>query len=415
MQIDIKENEPCKLTVHYTADALEILNKRADVLNSFKKAPVPGFRPGKATIEVIKVHYRDQIEESLKRALAEDAFHNTIFEKKLRPHGAPRFNSLLMVDGKFTCEFEIFVKPSFELAPFKDIELPSPHSDMDINALTESMLQDLRVRFGEAIPFNDTDCLNIGDNAILDYEGFVDGVKMDGLSGSGEMMTMGKTPVPDFDSKLLGMMIGETKEFDVVAPDTSLPSIAGKTVHFKATLQMGSRTLPMPLDDTLAQKAGRKDLEELRTFVQGTATAKVEGARLQKLHEIVSAKLIDDNQIDVPNWLSLSEAQYLCHKAQLDWNTLPDVDKEKYLEMGAKNVKLSLILDKVRETEPDAQLSDQEVFEIIKRNLAQTQVKSSVDDVLKEMQRTGYLQILFARIKDEHTMDFIVKQIKLVD
>src|SRR5271154_5630109 len=114
MQIEVNEIEACKLSVHYEANALEIMDKRAEVQAAFKKAPVPGFRSGKPVpMDAIKMHYRQQIEESLKRALAEDAFHNTLFEKKLRPHGAPRFNSLLMVDGKFTCEFELFVKPAF--------------------------------------------------------------------------------------------------------------------------------------------------------------------------------------------------------------------------------------------------------------------------------------------------------------
>src|SRR5580692_7837482 len=106
MEIEVKETEPCKLSVHYVTDAEAIFNKRAKIIEEFKKAPVPGFRPGKATIEAIRMHYRDQIEESLKRALAEDAYHNTLFEKKLKPHGAPRINNLLLANGKFTCDFD---------------------------------------------------------------------------------------------------------------------------------------------------------------------------------------------------------------------------------------------------------------------------------------------------------------------
>lgn len=417
MQIDIKENEPCKLSISYTADALEILNKRAEVLNAFKKAPVPGFRPGKASVDAIRIHYRDQIEESLKRALAEDAYHNTLFEKKLRPHGAPRFNSMLMVDGKFTCEFDLFIKPDFELGQYKDLEIPQPHLDekLDSNSLTEAALQDLRVRFGEVTPFTETDCSVMGDNVIIDHEATVDGAKVDSLSGEGEMVTIGKSPVEGFDEKLLGMMIGDSREFDIVAPSTSLPSLANKTIHFKVTMNMGSRTLPHPLDDELAKKVGRKDLNELRNEVQGMSMSKVEQAKKQKVVDSVSSRLVESTTLNVPTWLSLSEAQYLAHKSQLDWNAMLDMDKEKYIEMGEKNVKLALILDRIREVEPESQLTDQEVFEVIKRNLAQTQTKGSIDDTLKEMQRTGYLQILFSRIKDEHTMDFITKSVKLVD
>jgi FKBP-type peptidyl-prolyl cis-trans isomerase (trigger factor) len=131
--------------------------------------------------------------------------------------------------------------------------------------------------------------------------------------------------------------------------------------------------------------------------------------------EAVARRLLADNTVPVPPWLALSEAQYLVHQAKLDWNTLADVDKEKYLQVGEQNVKLALILDKVRESEVSAQLTDQEVFEVVKRNLAQTKVQTSIDDVIKEMNRTGYLQILFSRIRDEHALDYVVKSAKIIE
>ena len=99
MQIEVTEVEPCKLSIQYTAEAGEILEKRGQIINAFKKAPVPGYRQGKVPLDAIRMHYRTQIEDSLKRSLAEDAYHNTLFEKKIRPHGAPRFNSLVLADG----------------------------------------------------------------------------------------------------------------------------------------------------------------------------------------------------------------------------------------------------------------------------------------------------------------------------
>src|SRR5258706_10303001 len=107
MQITVKEIEPCKVLVNYEADTAQIVNKRAEVAKAFIKAPMKGFRPGHAPLEAIKLVYRKQIDESLKRALAEDALLDTTFEKKIKPHGAPRFNSMLLADGKFTCEFEL--------------------------------------------------------------------------------------------------------------------------------------------------------------------------------------------------------------------------------------------------------------------------------------------------------------------
>ncbi len=415
MQIEVTELEPCKLSIHYEANFLEISDKRAEVQNAFRKAPVPGFREGKAPLDAIKMHYRQQIEESLKRALAEDAYHNTLFEKKLRPHGAPRFNNLMLDAGKFTCEFEIFTKPDFELSAWKEMEIPKPHVETNTAELAEQMMQDLRVRLGDVEPYNEGDFVQDGDNCIIDYEATIDGQPVHGLTAQGEMVTVGASPLPGFDNNLLGMMLGETREFDFAAPEGGLPSISGKTLHFKVTLVMGSKTVPCPLGDELAARMQKKDFAELKAYVDEAAFARVENNSKMQLRDAIAKKLVADTQVQVPNWMSLSEAQYLAHQSQLDWNVIPDVDKEKLLDMATQNVKLTLILDKIRENEPEAQLTDQEVFEIIKKNLANTKTNQSLDEVIQQMNRKGYLQILFSRIKDEHTMDHIVKSIKVIE
>lgn len=415
MQIEITELEPCKLLVHYEANFLEIADKRAEVQNTFKKAPVPGFRDGKAPLDAVKIHYHKQIEESVKRALAEDAYHNTLFEKKLRVHGAPRFTNLLMDSGKFTCEFELFTKPDFVLPTLADMEVPKPHEDVSVVELTEKMMQELRVRLGDVEPYTEADFIQDGDNVILDYEGSVDGKPVDGLTAQGEMLTIGGSLMPGFDTNLLGMVLGEEREFDFVAPEGGLPSLSGKPIHFKVTLVMGSKTVPCPLNDEMAKKLNKKDFAEVKEFVSQAAFARSASMSRAKMREVVSKKLVAETKIDVPNWMALSEAQYLAQQSQLDWNVMADQDKEKLLEMGTDNVKLSLILDKVREDTPEAQLTDQEVFQMIKENLSKTKSGANLDEVIQQMNQTGYLQILFSRIKDEHTMDYVVKSVKVIE
>lgn len=415
MKIEVTELEPCRLTVLYEANFLEISDKRAEVETHFKKAPVPGFREGKATPDAIRAHYRHQIDDAVKRALAEDAFHNTLFEKKLRPHGAPRFNNLLLDGGKFTCEFELLTKPEFVLENWKDMEIPKPHADLESTALAEKMMQELRVRLGEVSPYSDTDFVQSGDNVIIDYRGSIDGQEVESLVAEGEMITVGNSPLAAFDANLLGMSLDETREFDFIAPEKGLPSLSGKTVHFVVTLKMGSKTVPCALDDEMAKKMGKNTFAELQETVNQAAFARSASMNKMAVHEAVAKKLVASVNFAVPQWMSLSEAQYLSHQSQLDWDTMVDADKEKMIEMAEQNVKLSLILDKIRESEPEAQLTDQEVFEIIKQNLANTKVTQSIDEVIQQMNKTGYLQILFSRIKDENTMDYIVKSVKLID
>lgn len=415
MEIVVTELEPCKLAIAYQADADQILKKRGEVMDIFRKAPVPGFRKGHADSIAINAHYGKQIDESVKRGLAEDAYHNALFEKKIKPHGAPTFNNLMFADGKFSCEFQLYTKPNFELAPYKDLEVPKPHQDSNDNVLTEQMLQELRIRFGESIPYTENDFVQDGDNVILNYESFIDGVRVEALCSEAELLVVGSNKVPLIEGNILGMKVEELREFDVVAPATSLPSMANKTIHFKVSVTTGSKNVPMPLDNSLAEKVGMKDMQELREFVHKAAMGKMANAEKTLINQAVSIKLVQDNKVEVPNWMSLSEARYLAHHAQLDWDTLPDEDKEKYMEMGAKNATLALVLEKIRESEPEAQISDEEIFEMIKQNLMKNNHQMSLDDIIKEMNRTGQLQILFARIKDENTLDYVVKNVKLIE
>lgn len=415
MKIELIETEACKFTVNYEANFMEIGDKRAIVEEQFKKAPVPGFRPGKATAEALRMHYGKQIDESLKRALAEDAYHNTLFEKKLKVHGAPVFKNMLLDGGRFTCEFEVHTKPPFDLPPWKDMEVPKPHNTQDATFVASKMMQELRERLGDVAPFGDDDFVQTGDSVIINYEGFVDGARVDTLCAGNELMTVGKGPLEGFDTNLLGMKMGDYREFDFQSPEGGLPSLSGKTISFKVTLVTGSKTTPCGLDDELAKKMGKKDLAELEEFVNNAAFARVAQFNKAQVQEAVARKLVADTKVSVPSWMSLSEAQYLAQQSQIDWEKMSNPDREKFIEMAEKNVTLSLVLDGIREVTPESQLTDQEVFEVIKQNLAQTKVTQSLDEVIQQMNKTGYLQILFSRIRDEHTMDFIVKQIKLID
>lgn len=415
MQIETKELEYCKYRVNYSSSSEEISEKKLEILKAFKKAPIPGFRPGKASNDAIMFHYKEQINESLKRALAEDAFHNTLFDKGFKPFGAPKFGSVLLIDGKFTCNFDLYVKPNFELASYKDLELPKPHTTETATSLSEKMLQELRSRLGETNPYAESDFVQEGDNIIVTYDAFVDGEKVQSLSAEGDMICVGKSGFKSFDENLLGMHLNETREFTVSAPDDVLPSFAGKTVNFKVTVSMGSKNVPCPLDDTLGERLGYKTFSELRQEVMLKAQAQIASNTKLQHNEAVANKLVSINNFDIPSWMKLQEAQYLASNAKLDWQQMPDVDKEQYISIAEKNVKLALILDKIRDNEPDTQLSDEEAFNIIKQNLSHRKIEKSLDEVLQEMNKTGYLQFLFSKIRDENTLDFICKQTRFVD
>jgi trigger factor len=416
MEIETTELEPCKFAVKCSANVLEIMDARTQVLQQFKKAPVPGNREGKASLEAIKMHYRKQIDESVKRALAESSLHETLFEKKLKPYGAPTFKSLFMDAGKFTCEFELFTKPEFDLPDWKSLEIPKPHEPHSTIEIAEKLMQEIRVNYGDAVPYGDDDFVQDGDNVIVSYEAIVDGIKVESLCAENELITIGKGPIDNFDSNMLGMKMGDTREFDYQAPASGLPSLAGKMVHFKVIVSTGSKITPAPLNDELAVKIGKKDFKELQDVVGQMSFARVENYNRAKLNEAISNKLVEITTIKVPGFMALSEAQYLAQQSKLDWNTMIDSDRERFVQMAEKNVSLSLILDIIRENTPEAQLTDQEVFDFVKQNLMQNaKPGANLDEAIQQMNKSGYLQLLMNRIRDEYTLAHMIKTIKIVE
>lgn len=414
MKIQVQELEYCKLHVSCIMDNSEIESKRNEVIKLFKKAPVPGFRKGKVTTQIIKSYYKNQIDESLKKALAEEALHQSMFENQFKPLGAPQFTELFLQPNNFSCQFVIHKKPDFELNDWKSWEIPTPHQSLSQSDYAQKMLQELREKHGDRVPFSEDNFIEMKDVASISYDAYVDGEKREDLSSTdGDILTVGSSKILEFDSNLLGMKVGETREFEVSVSNSSKPDLDGKKVKFVVTLNMGMKIVPCALDDDLAKKLGKNNLDELNAAIEQNAFALIENQNRAAKQNAAIQRLVFDHNFEVPNWLSIKEAQYLATSSKLDWNTFTEETKENYIAQATKNIKLSLVLEKIREAEPEAQLSDSELVDLVRLNLSKMTDKP-MEEVIKDLNNLGYLQVLYNKIRDEYTLNFVLKTIKFV-
>lgn len=415
MEIQVKEVDKCILNVHYEANQEEISAKKDDVVQIFKDAPVPGFRKGKADLSSIRLYYAKQIDEALKRALAEDAFHNALFDQEAKPFGAPEFSSMSLIGKKFSCDFTMRVYPKFDLVQYKGIEIPRQLINFDVDRESEKAIESLRRQLGESIPYSDDDFVQSNDMAIINYEAFDGDTKIEEVSGEGQIILIGQSILPGFDDNLLGMKVNDTRTFYLKIPETGMPSFANKEIKFVVNLVMGSKTDPLPLDDMLAKKAGKNDLAELRDYIVNLVQAKHQEMERTTNAQQLMSRLVQDNKIEVAQWMSLQEAKVVASQGNVKWETLSDTDKEQYLKVGENNVKAALILDKIRENDPECQLSDAEVLNTIDQNLSKGRTKEEVDALLLDMAKSGKLQILSVKIRDEYTIDNLLKNVKWIE
>lgn len=418
MNFEVQELEYCKVAVHAEIDSERIHEKRIEVLSEFKKLPVNGFRPGKASLEAIKFRYKNQIEARLREALAEDAFHGALNEKNLKPLGQPEFSSLTLQDSGFSCDFTLHTKPNVDLAEYKEFSLPKPVTGITASDFAESLLQELRERNGETLPFGDDDFVQKGDNVIVDYTGTIDGAIRPELTAKKEVISIGNSPFTAFDDNLLGMKLGDEREFDIAAPENAAKEYVGKTITFKVSLAMGSKTKPAALDDELAKRLSFESLDALRDHVNGIATGRVDQHEKANLSQQVAARLVEKHEFKVPAWLVTAEAQMNAKRGKLNWEELTDERKEELLSAAEKSIRLSLVLEKIREVEPEAQLSDEELQNHLRSELVKITKSSNPSDVEKSLQhlsQTGMLPMLVGKIRDEFTLNFLVGTCKVVE
>lgn len=415
MLIEAKETEYCKLQVHYEADADQIESKKMEVLTAFKDAPVKGFTK-KAPLDAIRLYYAREIDNALKQALSEEGFHQTLGDQNVKPFSMPQFSNVQLTKNKFMCDMEFNIRPKFTVAQYKEMQIPKQPLDFNIEEEVAKSLENLRKRFGESEPFKDDEFVQTTDILIIDYDCFDGDTKLDAASGQGQIINVGQSMLPGFDDNLLGMKSGDTREFFIKAPETSLPSFAGKELKFVVSLTMGSKVIPVPLTDELAKKVGLATLDEVREQIVGMAQAKQQDLERTKNSQQILNKLLVDNDIKIPIWLTSSEAKMLASNSGLEWETIPEMDKEQYLRAAEKNVKVALILDEIRDNEPDAQLSDQEVLSAIDERLKKMyNSQEDVEKMMRNMGQNGELQIMAARMKDEHCIDFLIKNAKIVE
>ncbi len=414
MQIDIQEIDYCRLNVNFAADPDQVENKRLEIINYFKKEEVPGFRKGKATNEAVLFHFKNKIEDALKNEMAQEAFYTVIAEKNIRPFGNPQFLSADLNNKDFKCSFAMNKVPEFELKQYKDFTIPLAPLP-NAAEMSEKILQELRNKNGETIPFAENDFLQTGDAAIINYSGREEHSNIEIIKIDGELFTIGSSPIEAFNDNLLGMKIGDKRNFTANIPaNTNVPELTDKSVLFEVELTMASKNTPAALDDNLAVKVGAKD--NLLQLAQSSASARLEQLKRNYNAQQISQRLVEGHEFELPVWLTSFEAKLIAKKYEKDWETLNENERNDLLKIASSNVKLSLVLDKVRNLEPEAQLTDKELVGIIKENfLSEEDKKLPFEKVMNNLSETGKLQLLISHIKDEYTVDYIISHSKIVE
>lgn len=308
---NLEQKNMVKLTIEVSAEEFEkgletAFNKNKNKFN------VPGFRKGKVTRQVIEKMYGPQtLYEDAVNAILPDAYAAAADESGLEIVSQPEIDVTQIEKGKnliFTAT--VAVKPEVTLGQYKDVEVAKADTTVtDEDVATEidrAREQNSRTVTVEGRP------VASGDTAIIDFEGFVDGVAFEGGKGENYSLVIGSHSfIDNFEDQLIGKNTNDEVEVHVTFPeDYHAENLKGKPAMFKVTVkEIKTKELP-ELNDEFAQDVSEFDtLDEYKADVRKSLEdRKVKDAQREKENKVVE-KIVEGSQMDVPEAMVQTEVR----------------------------------------------------------------------------------------------------------
>ncbi len=362
------------LSISVSAEDFENAVQQA-YLREKNKITVHGFRKGKAPRAMIEKIYGANVFYNTAIDIAfPDAYEKVLVEEKLDVVSQPFDFDIKSVgkDGaELTCK--VTVKPVIELEGYKGIAAPKASAEVtdaeveaELNKKLEENAREITVE-GRAA--------QEGDIAVIDFEGFVDGVAFDGGKGEDHDLELGSGSfIPGFEDQIVGHNVGDEFDVNVTFPEKYTEDLAGKEAVFKVALKgLKAKELPA-LDDEFAKDVSEFDtLDEykadlkknLTQMKEAKAKRDFENEVFNKLAALITAE-IPDCMIDRTCDNMLSDFKYNVESQGLPFEMYlqyigmtPDSLKESYKERAAQEVKTELALEKIVELE-NIEVSEEE-------------------------------------------------------
>ena len=199
-----------------------------------KEVKVDGFRPGKVPRDIFEKHFgKESLFIEAANLLLQVAYVKAMEESKLIPVVQPSVDFKNVDENGIEFEFKIITKPSVKVKKYKGLNIKPEKvevTDEEVNHELGHLLE----RYTELVTKEDGTVEN-GDVAVIDFEGFKDGVAFDGGKGENYSLEIGShTFIPGFEEQVAGMKVGEEKDIELTFPeDYGAKDLAGQKVVFK--------------------------------------------------------------------------------------------------------------------------------------------------------------------------------------
>ena len=423
MKAELVKKEGNKVTLKITVDNNKFEEAVNKAYNKTKgKYNIPGFRKGKAPKVVIEtqygkgVFYNDAID-----MLFPEVYPEAIKELNIDPIDRPDLDiEEISKDNGLVMVVNVEVKPEFELGAYKGIEI----SKVD-NTVSE---EDVEARLNEMVNRNarltsvEDKALENGDTAVIDFEGFENGVAFEGGKGENYNLVIGSnTFIPGFEDQLVGKKAGEEVEVNVTFPETyHAENLAGKPVVFNVKVNDVKVKEVPALDDEFAKDTTEfETLAELRADVKAKLEEQAKNAADAEMRNALVEKVSANIEVEVPEAMvqhqidnMLMELNYqlqyqglnLEQLLQMTGRGLDELREERRAD-AERLVKSSLVLEAIAEKE-NVEANDADVDDELEKMAAMYNME--VEKIKSSLRETD-IEDIKGQIKIRKTLDLLVE------
>jgi len=425
VQVEKLEKNMAKLTIEVSADELEKALEAA-YQKEKNKISVPGFRKGKVPRAMIEKMYGVGVfYEEAANILMQNNYAAAVEESGVEVVSRPTVDIVQIEKGKpFIFTAEVAVRPEVKLGKYKGVNVTKANVKVTAAEVKEALEAE---RNKNARTVNVKRAIKEGDTAVIDYEGFVDGVAFDGGKGENHPLEIGSHSFIDtFEEQLVGKKAGEEVEVNVTFPaEYHAPDLAGKPALFKVKInEVTTKELPK-LDDEFASDVSEFDtLDEYKEDLKKQLEEKkvAEGKRAQEDEAI--AAIVEASEMEIPEAMiqtqcesmvdefaqriaqsGLSMDQYL----QFSGMTI-DKLMEQVRPEAETRIKTSLVLEEIVKAE-NIEVSDEDVNAEIEKmaamygmeadKLKEYMGENEKNSVKRDLGITKAVELIMANVKEK--------------
>lgn len=426
MRIAETLNEGLKREYSVTIPAKDLNAKiDAQVANVAKQIRMPGFRPGKVPLNLVKKMHGPQLrQEALQEALNEGV-QKLLADNKLRPAMQPQVDVESLDEGKDVAfKVAVEVLPTIETPAVEGIKLEK----LVVEPTDEDMTQALQRLADQQKSFDAAPAkyaAKTGDVVVMDFRGTVDGEAFEGGTGEGMQIELGSGRlIPGFEEQLDGVKANEQRTIKVKFPeDYNVAYLKGRDAQFEVTVTEIRTPKAVALDDSLASNLGIENLDKLKEILKDSLGNELGGLTRTHLKRKLLDHLAASHDFAVPQTMVDAEFEQIWKQLEHEASHEADpeaakaeIEKERdeYRRIAERRVRLGLLLSEIGQAN-GVQVSQQEMNRLIMQE-ASRYPREQQQQAVKFFQENAMAAAqLRAPLYEDKVVDFLIEKADITE